>query len=114
MKTIHFPDFGNVPITLNNNDVHGVFTQGYCGALALALNHITGCKMIVSQDHVAVISFNGQVLDIEGVHDPDKFEEEWGRAKPCDIPELVRDFYNIEHWEKALPFAKLLAKKYLH
>ena len=114
MKTIYLPEFGNVPLTLDDGRVHIAFTQGYCAALALALNHITDCKMVKSWCHAAVISFDGRVLDIEGVHNPTKFERKWGRVEPCDERKLDEDFYNVEHWRKALPFAKLLVKKYLH
>ena len=114
MKTIHLPKLGAIPLTLDDDRVHIAFTKGYCGALALALNHITGCKMVKSWSHAAVISFDGRVLDIEGVHDPTEFENYWGKVVPCDERELDEDFYYVKHWKKALPFAKLLAKKYLH
>ena len=97
MKTIHFPDFGDVLITLpdfgnafavDQDQVHHIFTEGYCASLAAALNHITGCKIVITDLHAAVMTFfNGQiqVLDIEGVHDPDYFEEKWGAFHSCSV-----------------------------
>ena len=104
--------WGTVPVTLKGPLVREVFTEGYCGALAKALNHIAGCKMIRTDGHAAVITFDGKILDIEGVHTPDTFERKWHKAYPCEQKVLDR-YYGGRHWRKAIPFAKLLVEKYL-
>ena len=111
-KTIYFPGWGAIPITLEDTAVKNVFTCGECGALSKALNYITGCKMIRTDNHVAVITFDGQVLDIKGLHTPSTFEDEWGETYPiyCDRD---LELCGVSNWRKALPFAKLLAERYI-
>jgi len=110
-RTVYFEGWGHVKVTLRSKIVREVFTEGHCGALAKALNHITGCKMIMSDRHVAVITFDGRILDIEGVHDPTAFEEEWNETEPCNVRDI--EGCGVDHWHKAIPFAQLLVKKYL-
>lgn len=110
--TVYFEDWGHVNVTLKGTIVRQVFTEGLCGALATALNRITGCKIIGSENHVAVITFDGRILDIEGIHTPSKFERAWGIIKPLKEKDLI--YCGVDQWRKAIPFAKLLAKKYLY
>ena len=111
--TVYIKGWGNVPLNLASPFAHEVFTEGSCGALAKALNHVAGCKIIITDEHAAVIAFNGKVLDIKGVHTPSAFEREWGEAQPCDGGDLIFTDYGESEWRKAIPFAKLLAEKYL-
>ncbi|KKM61776.1 hypothetical protein LCGC14_1528380 [marine sediment metagenome] len=116
-KTVYFNDWwGSIRVTLKGQKVRRVFTEGECGALAKALNHITGCKMISTARHAAVITFDGQVLDIEGLHTPSEFERKWGRAQTWGSKEDApphQNGYGVGNWHKAIPFAQLLVKKYL-
>lgn len=112
-KTIvYIKGWGNVPLNLASPFAHEVFTEGSCGALAKALNHIAGCKIIATDAHAAVIAFDGRVLDIEGTHVPSTFERKWGVAQPCNEEDDLKG-YGEEGWREAIPFAKLLAEKYL-
>jgi len=112
--TVHMEEWGNVPLNLASPFAHEVFTEGSCGALAKALNHIAGCKIIITDAHAAVIAFDGNVLDIEGMHTPSAFEHKWGVAQPCDYDDNdFTGFYDESDWREAIPFAELLAEKYL-
>lgn len=108
---IYFKDWGHTKVSIKSPRITKIFTQGLCGALAKALNHVTGCKMICSLTHAAVIAPDGRVLDIKGLHTPKKFEREWGITNPCETSELK--YYGVSQWHVAIPFAELLVRKYL-
>lgn len=111
-KFVHFDMWGDVPIKLDLPIVYDVFTRGNCGALAYAVNLLTGWEIITSYSHAANLTPIGKVLDIKGLHDLELFEKEWNKTKLTSKNSSSLRDYGVNEWRAALPFAKLLLQKY--
>jgi hypothetical protein len=110
-KFVYFDRWGDVPITLDSRAV-AVFTEGNCGALAYAVNFLTGWQIIISNKHAANRTPAGQVLDITGCQTLKSFEYNWGKSRVVSRNSKQLLDYGVNEWRAALPFAKLLLQKY--
>ena len=114
MKTVYIKSWGrHIPVSLTDPEVITAFTNCMCAALAKALNHITGCQMVGSDMHAGIMSSDGMILDIEGVHTKSEFEQRWGDIHRCNTTRLRENFYAVHNWKEAIPFARLLVREYL-
>ena len=108
--------WGKVQLDPTNDFTRRVFTQGECGMLARALNHLVGAPIVLTNGHAAVIAPNGKILDIEGVHSVKKFEKRWGRIDDVVDPNDTSFNHFNEcasiKWVDAIPYAKKVIDVY--
>jgi len=81
-----------------------VFVSGHCHSLALAIHEATGWDVIGDNwrpcpGHVAVrIPDDGSILDIQGKHDPDTWENHWGTITDLEL-DVVYDAFDGDYRE---------------
>lgn len=109
---VYFSRWGDVPLTLGDAIGYEVFTEGNCGALAYAINLLTGWQIIISNKHAAINTPIGQILDITGLQSRESFEHNWGKSRLVSRNSKQLIDYGVNEWRAALPFARLLLQKY--
>lgn len=85
------------------------FTEGDCHILAKRLHRVGGLPLhaldFSGQLDIHVFNlYNGRPLDVEGLHDPDKFVASWAIGKT--IPKISRPLTVVEinsAWENMKP-----------
>lgn len=90
------------------------FSQGACGALAIALHDATGWKVVAVTDshnvhdgragggsamHWAVMRPDGMLVDVDGPHDPDTLTEGYhGEADDGEAAWGISSRADVEEW----------------
>jgi hypothetical protein len=71
--------------------VRHVFTHGRCDDLAIALNRVTGLRLIEGSRHHFAVWDGQHVLDIDGLTHIDNWKARWGEAT-----ETTEDYITCE------------------